>query len=97
MKKIIDKLILWLSHWDNDKVLHFALCFIISMVAACVCKIFGVGAIETMAAAWFAGFMAGFAKELYDEISHGDSDSRDWLADVLGTTLGTLVSLIFAL
>lgn len=97
MKQIIEKIIQWLSHWDADKVMHFALSFFISMLAACITKICGGDTWSTMAAAWFAGFFAGVFKELYDEYRHGDADEKDWAADIVGTTLGTIVALILVI
>jgi hypothetical protein len=47
-----------------------------------------------MAAGWFAGFFAGFGKEIYDEMKHGDSDSSDWAADVAGALTGCIFALI---
>ena len=81
----------------TDKVIHFALSFLVSVLAAAMAKVLGCEPFTVMAVAWFAGFIAGLAKEIHDEIEYHSADSRDWIADVLGTTLGTLVSLIFAL
>lgn len=96
MKKIIDKIIQWLAHWPKDKVMHFALSFVIAIIAGCFMKICGGDKWDITAAAWFAGFFAGVIKEVYDEYRHGDSDEKDWAADVVGTTLGTIVALILA-
>lgn len=97
MKQIIGKIIQWLKHWPKDKVMHFALSFMIAIGAACVCKIFGGDTWSTIAAAWFAGFFAGVFKELYDEYRHGGADEKDWAADIVGTTLGTIVALILVI
>lgn len=94
MKIIIDKIIQWLSHWDKDKVMHFALSFIISILFACMMKVCGGDKYEVLAVAWFGGFFAGVFKEIYDEYRHGDSDEKDWSADLVGTTIGTIVSFI---
>lgn len=97
MKIIIDKIIKWLSHWDKDKVLHFTLCLLISIVSACVMKMCHGNALDILAAAFFAGFLAGVGKELYDECNHKDSDSSDWAADCVGTILGTVIALVLVL
>jgi VanZ family protein len=93
MKRIID----WLTHWDKDKVLHFALCLIIALVAAVIVKICGGDAFKVLAGGWFAGFIAGIVKEIYDEVKYKGSDSADWAADIIGTTVGTLMAFILVL
>ena len=67
MKKIIGKIIAWLSHWEKDKVLHFSLCLIISIIAACIVKMCKGDTWIIVAAAFFAGFVTGIGKEIYDE------------------------------
>lgn len=93
MKKIFD----WLGHWDKDKVLHFCLCMIIALVAAVITKICGGDKFAVLAAGWFAGFAAGVIKEIYDEWKYKGSDEKDWAADIVGTTAGTLMAFILAL
>ena len=85
----------WLISWDKDKVLHFALSMIIAMLSALVFKLFGADKATIVAVAWFAGFFAGVVKEIYDEIKYKGADEKDWAADALGTTLGTLLVLLF--
>lgn len=90
MKTILN----WLLHWPKDKVLHFALALIIALVAGCVAKVCGAGRYEVLAAGWFAGFIAGIGKEIYDEAHSHSSDSRDWAADAVGAALGCIIALI---
>ena len=92
MKKIIEKMIAWLSHWNKDKVLHFSLCMIVSIIAACIVKICKGDTWSIIAAAFFAGFVTGIGKEIYDEWKYGDSDSSDWAADAIGTVIGTILT-----
>lgn len=91
MKKIWN----WLTKWDKDKVMHFSLCLIISMIAACIVRVCGGEKYTVIAVAWFAGFFAGVGKELYDEWEYKGADEGDWAADVVGTTLGTILSFLF--
>ena len=94
MKKIIE----WLSHWDKDKILHDDLVFTISMLAACICKLFISKQWDRITAcAFFAGFIAAVGKEIYDEWKYKGADEKDWAADVCGLLRGTLCSLILAL
>lgn len=94
MKKIIGKIIAWLSHWSKDKVLHFSLCLVIALLGGCVAKMIGAENTGVIASAWFAGFLVGVAKEVWDEIDTEGSDEKDWAADITGTTIGTLIVVI---
>ena len=88
MKKILE----WLTHWPKDKVLHFALSLLVALVAAVVAHVFGAEKYTVLAVGWFAGF----GKEIYDEAHSGSSDSTDWAADLLGSSLGCIMALILA-
>lgn len=92
MKKILE----WLTHWPKDKVLHFALSMIVALVAAVVAHVLGAEKYTVLAVGWFAGFFAGFGKEIYDEACSGSGDSTDWAADLLGSSLGCIMALILA-
>lgn len=92
MKKIFD----WITKWDKDKVIHLTLCLIISIAAACVIRQCGGDRYSVMGGAWFAGFLAGVGKELYDEWQYKGADEGDWAADIIGTTVGTIISFLFA-
>lgn len=90
----MEKIIKWFTNWPKDKVLHFALSMIVALAACCVAKVCGADRYDVMAAGWFAGFFAGFGKEIYDEAKNGESDSRDWAADVAGALMGCIIALI---
>ena len=94
----MSRIIEWLSHWDKDKILHDDLVFTISLLAACVCKLFFTTEWQVVtASAFFAGFIAGVAKEIYDEWKYKGADERDWKADVCGLVRGTLFSLLLTI
>lgn len=93
MKKIINLI----TSISADKWTHFALSLVISLVTAVIVKACGGDAPSVLAFAWGAGFVAGLAKEILDEIKSKSSDSYDWLADVIGTTLGTLIAYLLVL
>lgn len=97
MKQFFQKILAWLANWPKDKVLHFAACLIIALLAGCTAKMFGAGWQGVMCAAWFAGFIAGVVKEIYDDISSNGSEEADWAADIIGTTLGTIIVTILTL
>jgi hypothetical protein len=94
MKKVIE----WLSHWDKDKILHDDLVLTISLLAACVCRLLVSREwYKITACAFFAGFIAGVAKEIYDEWKYKGADEKDWAADICGLVRGTLFSLILTI
>ena len=94
----MSRIIEWLSHWDKDKILHDDLVFTISLFAACVCRLLvSKEWYKITACAFFAGFIAGVAKEIYDEWKYKGADERDWAADIIGFVRGTLFSLILTI
>ena len=94
----MSRIIEWLSHWDKDKILHDDLVFTISLLAACVCKLFYTTEWQVVTAcAFFAGFIAGVTKEIYDEWKYKGADERDWAADICGLFRGTIFSLLLTI
>ena len=94
----MSRIIEWLSRWDKDKILHDDLVFTISLFAACVCKLFFTTEWQVVtASAFFAGFIAGVAKEIYDEWKYKGADERDWAADICGLVRGTIFSLLLTI
>ena len=89
MKKIWD----FVVHVAKDKLLHIVMVAVVTSVAILVCKLLGCGK-EACAYGWLAGFVVGFAKELYDENKSGTSESGDWLADLIGATSVAVYSLL---
>ena len=88
----------WITDIDKDKVLHDDLVFTISLLAACVCKLFFTTEWQLVTAcAFFAGFIAGVAKEIYDEWKYKGADERDWVADICGLVRGTIFSLLLTI
>lgn len=87
MKKIIEKIIQWLSQWNKDKVLHLLLTMLVALTAASISNVCGGNGVQNCAAAFFAGFVAGVAKEIYDEWRTGGSEESDWAADVVGIVI----------
>lgn len=81
----------WLAGLERDKVLHFGICLAVSMLTGISVKILGGDMSDVVAGSWFTGFLAGVAKEIYDEWRYKGADEMDWLADLFGTTAGTLL------
>ena len=94
MSRIID----WLSHLDKDKILHDDMVFTISLLAACVCRLLvSKEWYKVTACAFFVGFIAGVAKEIYDEWKYKGADEKDWAADIIGLVRGTLFALVLTI
>ena len=94
MSRIID----WLSHLDKDKILHDDMVFTISLLAACVCRLLvSKEWYKITACAFFVGFIAGVAKEIYDEWKYKGADEKDWAADIIGLVRGTLFALVLTI
>lgn len=94
MKRILD----WFAGLGKDKILHDDLVFTISLLAACVCKLFFTKECQIVTTcAFFAGFIAGVAKEIYDERKCKGADEKDWAADVNGLVRGTIFSLLLTI
>ena len=94
MKSILD----WFAGIEKDKILHDDLVFTISLLAACVCKLFFTTEWQIVTAcAFFAGFIAGVVKEICDEWKYKGADERDWKADICGLVRGTIFSLLLTI
>lgn len=78
----------------QDKLLHFTMSMIIALFTGCIAKFFGADKFVVLGAAWFVGLAFGFAKELYDEKFQNGADSKDWVVDVIGTSVGTLIAFL---
>ena len=94
MKKILD----WFAGLEKDKILHDDLVLTVSLLAACLCKLFFTTEWQIVTAcAFFAGFIAGVAKKIYDEWKYKGADERDWAADICGLVRGTIFSLLLTI
>lgn len=89
MKKIWD----FIVHMAKDKLLHVVAVMAVTALVILVCKLLGCGK-EACAYGWAAGFIIGFAKELWDEQRSGKSESGDWMADLVGATSVAVYSLL---
>ena len=80
MKRLYNKLV----NVEKDKLLHFIVMFIITLI------IYGVAAkithskVSAIGISWFVFFIIGIAKEAYDEHKHHDAEEGDWIADMIG-------------
>ena len=80
MKQLYNKLV----NVEKDKLLHFIVMFIITLI------IYGVAAkithskVSAIGISWFVSFAIGIAKEAYDEHKRHDAEEGDWIADMVG-------------
>lgn len=94
MKKVLD----WFAELEKDKILHDDMVLTVSLLAACVCRLLvSKEWYNITACAFFAGFIAGVAKEIYDEWKYKGADERDWAADICGLVRGTIFSLLLTI
>ena len=94
MKRILD----WFTELEKDKILHDDMVFTISLLAACVCRLLvSKEWCKITSCAFFAGFIAGVGKEIYDEWKYKGADERDWAADICGLVRGTIFSLLLTI
>jgi VanZ family protein len=90
MKHLYNKL----TNVEKDKLLHFIVMFIITLI------IYGVAAkithskVSAIGISWFMAFAIGIAKEAYDEHKHHNAEEGDWIADVLGIVTALAYCLI---
>lgn len=80
-----------------DKLLHCMVAFILAIVFALLFKWFKFSPIDAAGLAWIATFIVGMGKEVYDEVTKKNSESKDWLADAVGMTIGALCAMLLTL
>ena len=87
MKKLMN----WIAGWgEKDKWIHATICLLVALTTAVITKHYTTDKYMITCFAWFAGFVAGVAKEIYDDLKSNGSDSADWAADVIGDTVATI-------
>lgn len=88
MKELFNKIV----NVAKDKLLHIGMCMIIALLVTVFMKFVTLDKVLMFSVGWASAFLAGIGKEIYDEVKYGGADSADWLADVIGATLGTLIA-----
>lgn len=71
------RLLQTLGSIPSDKMLHFIAGMLITAIVAVIVPRFAPLAVTV-------AVVAGLAKEVYDEITYGGFDFKDWLATVIG-------------
>jgi VanZ family protein len=90
MKQLYNKLI----NVEKDKLLHFIVMFIITLIIYGVVENITHSKISAIGISWFVSFAIGIAKEAYSEYKHHDAEEGDWIADVLGIVTALAYCLI---
>ena len=89
---MVKRIIEWLSHLKSDKLLHFIAGLLIAEVTA--------GALShwtklySLIIGLVASVVAGWLKEWWDSKHGGVVSDKDFVATVIGGSVGTLVMLI---
>lgn len=91
MKKLLNKVILWLSSIPKDKILHENLSLILCLLLIKIFKCFMpfVGALVLGGVLTFA---VGVIKELYDKSGGSKVDPQDLLWDAVGILIAFIVA-----
>ena len=80
MKRLYNKLV----NVEKDKLLHFIVMFIITLIIYGVVAKITHSKVSAIGISWFVSFIIGIAKEAYDEHKHHDAEEGDWIADMVG-------------
>lgn len=92
----MSKILAWLNG-NMDKICHFCICLVISLVFGAIIFHTTAGATALIGGACglIAAFIIGLMKEVYDGfISEGIFDLKDLLADTLGGIVGALILML---
>lgn len=79
---------------EKDKALRCLVAFVIAVVVAALYKLCGSTAVDASGLAWITTFVICIGKMVYKEEKCGGSDSRDWLVEVVGNTIGSLFAFL---
>jgi uncharacterized protein YfiM (DUF2279 family) len=83
------------NHLAEDKWFHRGFSGFISMAVTGVMTTFGVNVLLSCIVGFFAAFLCGVGKEVYDASQEGGKwDWYDLLADVEGAVLGTILGVL---
>lgn len=80
MKQLYNKL----TNVEKDKLLHFIVMFIITLITYSIASKITHSKVSAIGISWFVPFAIGIAKEAYDEHKHHDAEEGDWIADMVG-------------
>ena len=89
---MVNKIILWLSGIKADKLLHFIAGLLIAEVVAGAFSHFA--RLYALIIGLVASVVAGYLKEMWDSKHNGVVSDKDFVATVIGGSVGTLVMLI---
>jgi VanZ family protein len=82
--KVLKSIYNWIVNVEKDKLLHFIVMFIITLITYGVIMKVAHNKVSAIGISWFVSFIIGIAKEVYDEHKHHNAEEGDWIADVLG-------------
>lgn len=79
--------------FETDKQLHILACFSVAIVVALVMRKCGNTKLDAALYGWVAAFIVAVLKGVYDEIKYKGADKGDWMADIIGFTMGAVIAL----
>jgi VanZ family protein len=91
----LTKIYNWIINIPKDKVMHFTLSFLISLVCCSIATKYTNNIWYGIGFSWIVTFIIGMGKEICDELRYHGSEAYDWLADVIGFLVATIYSIIF--
>lgn len=86
-----------MNHIGLDKLKHTAYSFAISAIAGIIVVLFEAPIEAALFAAIYSGAVAGVTKEFTDWMWGGEFGIKDLLFDLIGVTLGTLLTFLITL
>ena len=92
---MINRIKQWLYGINADKLLHFIAGLIVAEVVTGVLSHFA--RLYAMIVGLVASVVAGYLKELWDRNHGGVSSDKDFLATIIGGSVGTILMLIVLL
>lgn len=88
---MFDKINNILSFIGKDKIVHFTVCLVLTLLLYAIGSACGLGVIA-IAPAFFLTMGIGILKEVYDSKHNGKFDHYDIVSDFLGCFLAVVIS-----
>lgn len=88
---MFSKLTQFISLIGNDKLLHFTVCLLLTLILYAIGSALGLGVIA-IAPAFVITMGAGIGKEIYDSKHGGQFDHYDIVSDFVGCFIAVVIS-----
>lgn len=91
--KLLKSFYKWLVNVEKDKLLHFIVIFIITLIIYGIVVRITNSKISAIGISWFASLLIGVSKEVYDEYKYHNAEEGDLVADAIGFATGLIIAL----